>query len=256
MDWIAREHSHHLDTPEGEVIVTPYSPSDGPERWMVVYPWGGSVTLSEATLADAQRVAEETASERLARSGRSGRAPRRPDVTTVEIVGGPEPLTLALDGYDDRWPVMYREHQQRIRDALAGADVDIEHIGSTSVPGLAAKPIIDVVVAVEDITAEEDYLDALLAAGYELRVREPRHRLVRTPARDVHVHVYERDDPAVAEYLLLRDHLRSDAADRALYESTKRTLLSTQWDDMNDYADAKTDVIVAIKARARAARGR
>lgn len=181
---------------------------------------------------------------------------RRADVTTVEIVGGAEPLRLELHTYDDRWAGIYRDHRQRIRDALAGSDVEIEHIGSTSVPGLAAKPIIDIAVAVADITAEEDYLDALLAAGYELRVREPGHRLVRTHARDVHVHVYERNDPAVEEYLLLRDHLRSDADDRALYEATKRTLLSRQWDDMNDYADAKTDVIVAIKTRARAARGR
>ncbi|GAA4676561.1 GrpB family protein [Frondihabitans cladoniiphilus] len=180
------------------------------------------------------------------------RTPRRPDVTTVGIVGGPEPLELALHEYDDRWPALYEGHEQRIRDALAPARAEIHHIGSTSVPGLAAKPIVDVVVAVADITAEEDYLDALLEAGYLLRVREPGHRLVRTPARDVHVHVFERGDPAVSEYLLLRDHLRADAPDRALYESTKRTLLERRWSDMNDYSDAKTEVILAIKARARA----
>ena len=169
-------------------------------------------------------------------------------------MGGPEAIAVELHGYDERWPELYLEHRRRIADALAGSDVDIEHIGSTAVPGLAAKPIIDIVVAVEDITAEEDYLDPLLAAGYELRVREPRHRLVRTPARDVHVHLYERDDPAIDAYLLLRDHLRSDADDRGLYESTKRSLLSRRWDDMNDYADAKTEVILAIKARAGEAR--
>lgn len=176
-------------------------------------------------------------------------------MTTLDLVGGVEPLTLTLHDYDDSWPDLYSEHERRIREALSGTAVQVEHIGSTSVPGLAAKPIIDIVVAVPDITAEEDYLDGLLAAGYVLRVREPRHRLVRTPGRDVHVHVYEQDDPAVHEYLLLRDHLRADDADRALYESTKRSLLSARWDDMNAYADAKTDVIVAIKARARAARG-
>lgn len=181
--------------------------------------------------------------------------PRRPDVTTLDLIGGVEPLTITLHDYDETWPVLYRDHEQRIREALSGTDVLVEHIGSTSVPGLAAKPIIDVVVGVDDITAEEDYLDGLLAAGYVLRVREPRHRLVRTPGRDVHVHVYEKDDPSVHEYLLLRDHLRADAADRELYESTKRSLMSTRWDDMNSYADAKTDVIVAIKDRARAARG-
>jgi GrpB-like predicted nucleotidyltransferase (UPF0157 family) len=179
--------------------------------------------------------------------------PRRPDVTTVEIVGGPEALEVGLHSHDSRWAEEFERHRRRILDALAGADVDVEHIGSTAVPGLAAKPIIDIVVAVPDITAEEDYLPGLLAAGYELRVREPGHRLVRTPARDVHVHVYARGDAAVHDYLLLRDHLRSDAGDRARYESVKRELIGRRWDDMNDYADAKTDVITGIRARARAA---
>ena len=186
------------------------------------------------------------------------REQRRPDVTELDLVGGPERVQIQLHSYDDSWPATYLEHRSLIRAALAASGVAIEHvviehIGSTSVPGLAAKPIIDIVVAVDDITAEEDYLEPLLATGYELRVREPGHRLVRTPARDVHVHLYERTDPAVTEYLLLRDHLRSDRGDRRLYESTKRALLDKDWDDMNDYADAKTDVILAIKARARAA---
>jgi len=179
----------------------------------------------------------------------------RPDVTTLELVGGVEPLVVGLHSYDERWPAIFAEHRGRIAAALGGVDVMIEHIGSTSVPGLAAKPIIDIVVAVDDITAEEDYLDPLLAAGYVLRVREPGHRLVRTPERDVHVHVYERGAAAVDEYLLLRDHLRRDDDDRALYEDTKRALMNERWDDMNAYADAKTEVIEAIKARARAARG-
>lgn len=183
------------------------------------------------------------------------RKPRRPEVSGVELIGGPEKVEIELHGYEDLWVSKYLHHRRQIADALSAVDIAIEHIGSTSVPGLAAKPIIDILVTVDDITAEEDYLDALLAAGYELRVREPRHRLVRTPERDVHVHLYERGDPAVAEYLLLRNHLRSNARDRALYESTKRTLLSRAWGDMNDYADAKTEVITAIKERAMAARG-
>ena len=183
----------------------------------------------------------------------SARKPRRPDVTDLELVGGPEAIEVRLHDPDPRWADAFLEHRVRITAALAAVDVGIEHIGSTSVPGLAAKPIVDVVVTVADITAEEDYLAPLLAAGYVLRVREPGHRLVRTPERDVHVHVLEVGDPAVDEYLLLRDHLRSDADDRALYERTKRALLERRWDDMNAYADAKTDVIVAIKARARAA---
>ncbi len=95
----------------------------------------------------------------------SSRRPRRPDVTTSEAVGGVETLGLELHDYDERWVGIFGEHRDRIAKALTGVDVGIEHIGSTSVPGLAAKPIVDIVVTVEDITAEEDYLDALLAAG-------------------------------------------------------------------------------------------
>ncbi|TCJ00116.1 GrpB family protein [Aeromicrobium sp. IC_218] len=181
-------------------------------------------------------------------------SPRRPDVTTVELVGGVEKRALVLADPDPRWAGVFAEHERRIRAALGPAALQVEHIGSTAVPGLAAKPIIDVLVTVTDVTAEEDHLDRLLDAGYELRVREPGHRLVRTPARDVHVHVLQAGDPAADDYLLLRDRLRTDAADRALYERTKRTLLEREWADMNAYADAKTEVVEAIKARARASR--
>lgn len=181
---------------------------------------------------------------------------RRPDVTGLDLIGGPEPITVELHEYDSRWPEIALDHARRIRDALHPMDVTVEHIGSTSVPGLAAKPIVDIVVEVDDITAEEDYLPALLAAGYRLRVREPGHRLVRTPSRDVHVHIYGKDDAAIGAYLRFRDHLRRDGDDRALYEGTKRMLLRRQWDDGNAYADAKTDVIREIIARANDARDR
>lgn len=173
------------------------------------------------------------------------------DVTEVELVGGVEQRDLFLVAPDDRWPAEYRRHEARIRRALGEAAVAVEHIGSTSVPGLAAKPIINILVTVPDIAAEQDHVEPLLAAGYVLRVREPGHRLVRTSERDVHVHLLQVGDQAAEDYLLFRDHLRADASDRALYEDTKRELTSRQWPDMNAYADAKTDVIEAIKARAR-----
>ncbi|GAA1477020.1 GrpB family protein [Nocardioides aestuarii] len=174
-------------------------------------------------------------------------------MTTVEIVGGIEKRDLFLVDHDPAWAGRFTEHERRIRDALGPAAVQVEHIGSTSVPGLAAKPILDVLVTVEDITAEEDYLAPLLAAGYVLRVREPAHRLVRTPGRDVHVHVLEVGAPAAEDYLLFRDRLRSHPDERELYEQTKRDLVDQDWSDMNAYADAKTDVIAGIKDRARSA---
>jgi GrpB-like predicted nucleotidyltransferase (UPF0157 family) len=176
-------------------------------------------------------------------------------VTSLELVGGVEKRALVLADYDPLWPETYAEQERRIRAALGPAAVQVEHIGSTSVPGLAAKPIIDVLVLVEDITAEEDYLAPLLDAGYELRVREPGHRMVRTPARDVHVHVVEVGDKAADDYLLFRDRLRSDPEDRDLYERTKRALIGQDWADMNAYADAKTGVVSEIKERARQSAG-
>lgn len=179
------------------------------------------------------------------------RTRRRPDVTSLELVGGAEKRKLVLIDHDPRWAATYAEHERRIRSALGRFAVQVEHIGSTSVPGLAAKPIIDVLLVVDDITAEEDYLPALLGAGYVLRVREPGHRLVRTPNRDANVHVWQRGDPAVDEYLLFRDRLRSSPEDRDLYERTKRALVAQDWPDTNAYADAKTEVVEAIKERTR-----
>ena len=169
------------------------------------------------------------------------------------MVGGTEKRALVLADHDPGWAEAFCEQERRIRAALGPAAVQVEHIGSTSVPGLAAKPIIDVLVTVEDITAEEDYLDQLLDAGYALRVREPGHRLVRTPRRDVHVHVMAVGDEAAEDYLLFRDRLRADPEDRELYERTKRALITQEWADMNAYAEAKSEVIADIKERARQA---
>ncbi len=185
----------------------------------------------------------------MASSERSGHC--HPDVVGVELIGGVEKRALVIADPDPSWPRVFAEHENRVRVALGATARKVEHIGSTSVPGLAAKPIIDILVTVDDITSETDYLDPLLSAGYQLRVREPGHRMVRTPALDVHLHILESGDPAGSDYLLFRDHLRRDSADRELYERTKRELVRSDWADMNAYADAKTAVITQIKERAR-----
>jgi len=169
------------------------------------------------------------------------------------LIGGREPAQVSVVEYAERWPMRFREIAERLRRAL-GEDVvvGVEHIGSTSVPGLAAKPIVDVLLTVADVSDEAAYVPALESAGFLLRVREPAHRMVRTPAQDVHVHVYEPGRQEVRDYIDLRDWLRVDAEDRALYAATKRTLARQRWNDMNDYADAKTEVIHDILARARA----
>lgn len=168
------------------------------------------------------------------------------------LIGGREPAAITLVDYDQRWPQRFQDTAERVRQALREQALAVEHIGSTAVPWLAAKPIVDVLLTVADVTAEGAYVPRLESVGLELRVREPKHRMLRTPARDVHLHVYESDSPEVRDYLDLRDWLRVDAGDRELYGATKRRLAQKQWDDMNEYADAKTDVIRDVLTRARA----
>lgn len=173
-----------------------------------------------------------------------------------ELIGGPEKRKLSLAPWTKRWEEIYAEHRERIVGVLGDVALAVHHIGSTSVPGLGAKPIVDMLLVVADVEAEGSYLPGLLGAGYELRVRERGHRMVRTAERDVHVHVHvlSEGDPEIGEYLLFRDQLRVDESDRVLYESVKRGLLEGEWADMNDYAEAKSQVVADIKRHARLGR--
>jgi len=170
------------------------------------------------------------------------------------LIGGRETVTIEIAEYDPGWPGRYEAERSRIAAALGEHALRIEHIGSTAVPGLAAKPIIDIFVGVRDADDEDAYRAPLEALGLTLRVREPGHRMFRTPARDVHVHVWPAAGETIDHYLALRDRLRSHTADRELYARTKRELAARAWPDMNYYADAKGRVIEAIMERARADR--
>jgi GrpB-like predicted nucleotidyltransferase (UPF0157 family) len=170
------------------------------------------------------------------------------------IIGEIEPQTIVIADYDPAWAERFDREEAKIRAALGEAALSVEHIGSTSVPGLAAKLIVDVLLVVEDSSDEASYLSALEGAGYVLRVREPdfdEHRMFRTPEKDVHVHVYSSDSPEINRYLLLRERLREDEGDRELYSRTKRDLASRDWPSMQHYAEAKTEVIEGTIARAR-----
>ena len=168
------------------------------------------------------------------------------------LIGGREQACIIIANYDATWPERYADLQRRVEQALAATALSVEHIGSTSVPGLAAKPIIDMLLVVRSVDDEAAYVEALEQVGFILRVREPGHRMFRTPERDVHLHVYAQGDQAVADYLDLRDWLRESESDRALYQATKMDLAQRQWSDMNYYAAAKSDVIRDVLGRAKA----
>ena len=170
-------------------------------------------------------------------------------------VGELQPVSgqIELVDYDPAWPGLFAREAERIRAALGERAVLLEHTGSTSVPGLAAKPIIDMPLAVPDSSDEESYAPALEAAGYVLRIREPdwhEHRVFKGPDTNVNLHVFSDGCPEIDRMLRFRDWLRTDQADRELYEQTKRKLAAREWTYVQDYADAKTLVVEEIIARA------
>jgi GrpB-like predicted nucleotidyltransferase (UPF0157 family) len=166
------------------------------------------------------------------------------------LIGGREAIEIVICEHDPSWQERFGSEQRRLASALSDQAMVIEHIGSTAVPGLAAKPIIDILVTVAAIEPDEPYRSKLEAANYVLRVREPDHRMFRSPDRDVHIHVWPAGHQHVDRYLIFRDWLRHNAADRALYELHKRQLAQRQWSDMNHYAEAKSEAIVPILQRA------
>ena len=177
------------------------------------------------------------------------------DESEKRRIGGPKPLSalIELRDYDPRWPNLFAEHAARIRGALGDRAVRVEHAGSTSVPGLAAKPIIDVVLEVPDSTDEAAYVEALEEAGYVLRIREPEwfeHRYFRTDDGAVQIHVFSAGCAETDRMVAFRDWLRTNTADRELYERTKRELAARDWKYMQQYADAKTAVVAEIMTRA------
>ena len=171
--------------------------------------------------------------------------------TVGELV--PHNATIELAEYDPLWPALYEREAARIRGVLADAALRLEHVGSTSVAGLAAKPLIDMVLVVADSANEDAYVPPLEDAGYVLSIREPdwyEHRLFKGPDTNVNLHTFSEGCEEVDRMLAFRDWLRAHDDDRELYESAKRELAAQEWRHVQNYADAKSSVVQAIMARA------
>jgi GrpB-like predicted nucleotidyltransferase (UPF0157 family) len=193
----------------------------------------------------------------------------RPDPNDVEaydeqlaevMVAGVDRQTLRgrieIADYDPEWPVLYTREEERIRWLLGDRVVRIEHTGSTSVPDLPAKPIVDIVLEVPDAADEDAYLPQLEAAGYVLTIRESgwlEHRLFKGPDTNINLHVFGADCAETDKMVLFRDWLRGNEADRELYAAAKRELAARDWKYVQQYADAKTEVVQEILARAQEA---
>jgi GrpB-like predicted nucleotidyltransferase (UPF0157 family) len=190
--------------------------------------------------------------------------PRRGPTTEEELraawVTEPPRLTgkIQVVDYDPDWARLFQREAERIRAVLEERVVQLEHVGSTSVPGLAAKPIIDILLVVPDSSDEPAYVPDLEAAGYVLVIREPewfQHRCFKGPDTNVNLHVYSPGCPEIERYLAFRERLRTDPDDRAHYQRIKCELAERDWTYVQEYADAKTEVVEAIIARARGGPG-
>ncbi len=173
-------------------------------------------------------------------------------------IGGPTRVdgSIVLAEYDPAWPGIYRREAERVRSILADRVLRLEHVGSTSVPGLAAKPIIDMLLVVASSAEEPAYVPAMEGGGYVLRIREPdwfEHRLFRRSDTAINLHVFSDGSAEIARMLAFRDRLRTHEDERRRYVDVKRELAARHWTYVQDYADAKGEVVEEIVARALAA---
>ncbi len=161
---------------------------------------------------------------------------------------------VVLVDYDPAWPSLFVRESERINSVLGRKALAIEHVGSTSVPGLAAKPIIDILLVVANSADETSYATALEKAGYVLGIREPdwhEHRMFKGPDTNINLHVFSQRDDEIERMLIFRDWLRENPIDRDSYLVTKRELARQSWKYVQNYADAKSKVVESIIARAK-----
>jgi GrpB-like predicted nucleotidyltransferase (UPF0157 family) len=192
----------------------------------------------------------------MSNPNRPDRAPMTEEEIRAAWVTEPPRLVgrIKVADYDPAWPRLFEREAERIRAVLGKRVVQLEHVGSTAVPGLAAKPVIDILLVVPDSGDEPAYVPDLEAAGYVLVIREPerhQHRMFNGPDTNIQLHVHSLGSPEIERYLIFRDRLRSDPADRERYQRVKRELAQRDWRYGQQYADAKTEVVEEIIARAR-----
>ena len=166
-------------------------------------------------------------------------------------IGKPAELSgkIILHEYDPNWEKTFMQEKERIEKALQGKNIIVEHVGSTSVPGLCAKPIIDILLLVDDSADEAGYVKPLQDCGYTLRIREPEwyaHRMLKREKPEVNLHVFSTGCEEAERMTAFRDRLKTNEKDRLMYADTKKRLAAQDWKYVQEYADAKSEVIQKI----------
>jgi len=191
-----------------------------------------------------------------------GRVPTHPlwrpyeqvDLDEVDrvIVGDSSPYEVVVVPYDEAWPARFDATAGRIREALGDRVLELSHVGSTAVPGLAAKPVIDADLTVADSGDEPAYLPDLEAAGFVLRVREPdweEHRMCTVADRSVNLHIFSPGASEPQRHLMFRDWLRSNPDDRAAYAERKAEVAARGYTRAMEYNNHKSAVVYDIYER-------
>ena len=167
---------------------------------------------------------------------------------------------VGIVNYDPQWPVLYEEEKGRILDVIGRRIAAIEHIGSTAVPELAAKPIIDIMIAVRRLADADECIEPLQDIGYEyvreFEVEMPERRFFRKgppEERTYHIHMIELTSEFWERHLLFRDYLRTHPEVAQQYYQLKKELAARYGSDREAYAEAKTPFIESIVAKSRTA---
>ncbi|GAA0935437.1 GrpB family protein [Virgisporangium aurantiacum] len=177
-----------------------------------------------------------------------------PEQLGAGLVGEPPErwAAIVIEEYDPGWADRFAAAAAHLTAHIGRGVHAIEHVGSTAVPGLAAKPIIDIDLLLDDTADESRYLPALEGIGYRLVLREPwwyGHRMLVSETADVNLHVWPHDAPEPVRHKLFRDWLREHPDDRDRYAAAKRRIAGETVDRPGDYSLAKNDVIDRIYDR-------
>jgi GrpB-like predicted nucleotidyltransferase (UPF0157 family) len=180
-------------------------------------------------------------------------------MAAIRVSGAVSPhnAQIYLATYDPAWPAQYEDEAAKIRAALGERTLALEHVGSTSIPGLSAKPIIDIILCVADSSDEDAYVPLLTAQGYRLHLREPeweQHRVMKGDNPLVNLHVFTLGSPELARMVGFRNRCRNHPEELRLYKGVKEGLARQTWRHVQHYANAKGEVVEAIIARALAER--
>lgn len=166
-------------------------------------------------------------------------------------------MKITIAEYDPDWIVMFEREKQLLRDLIGEPLEAIEHIGSTAVPNLSAKPIIDIMVGLKDFQTADIIVLKLIGQGYQYfpqyEDEMPNRRFFKKiiAGRAVsHIHMVEFAGKFWQRHLLFRDHLRTNPDIAEEYSQLKTQLSQKDWQDSNDYCDAKTDFIRKIEKQA------